>query len=179
MRNKILLLLLIIPAIVAGQSNRSHGGPSPNMVFYAEESSSSGIEMPFFLSGKSIKDLESLDANSGEYYNLGREYIEAGRNFMSFPIPENVLNAFNDASLLFTIYAASEISNLPYNDDIIKQFRLNANILYNYNKSTGVNKTADCKLTDATPIEDEFFDTDLSQWIYHKSLNKSKITRLY
>lgn len=178
MKYKLLLLTILIPVLAAGQSgNRTHG-PSANNEMFAEATSSE-VEMPFFLSGKSFAELERLDENSGEYFALGREYIAAGRNFMSYPIPENVLKAFNEASVLLTIHTPSEVTALPYNDLVVTQFRETARILSGYNKCSGTTNKNDCKGRETAMAEDEFFDTDLSQWIYHKTLKKSKITRLY
>lgn len=179
MMSRILLLSILIPTFAAGQSKNRSGGPSPDSELIIAETTSSEMVMPFFLSGKSFNELEALDENTGEYYALGREYIAAGRNFMSYPIPEKVLSAFNDASVLFTIYTPAELSKLPFNDNIVHQFRTITGTLYNYNKSKGVVISSDCKESDTSQAEDAFFETDLSQWIYHKSLKKSKVTRLY
>lgn len=71
-----------------------------------------GPDAPFFLSGKTYIEVLKSSPKGNVYYILAHQYIAAELNFLAGANPEDAIDAFEKAKVLFQTYTPDEIYDL-------------------------------------------------------------------
>jgi len=131
-----------IPPPDGEDCTRSHGywkthsefGPAPYDDGWA--ALPDGASTEFFLSGQNYHEaIWTAPQGGNAYYILAKQYIAAELNQLNgASIPPDVLDAFNEATDLFSTYTPEEIKELKGNDPLRKKFINLAGILAGYNE---------------------------------------------
>jgi hypothetical protein len=92
-----------------------------------------GPDTEFFWSGMSYIEVLNTSVSGNAYYILAHQYIAAELNFLAGADNSEVVDEFDEATVLFNTYTPSEIGSLGGSDATRKMFVELAEVLDDYN----------------------------------------------